>query len=322
MRSRPHFLMLSTLLTSSALLSLASAQVGGSVAATLTQPALSSFKVGGMVLTDASGATVTLTPKGTYVASADIRLPTADLVQAGQLLNALTGQDFAQGLSDFLKRPDVQAKLPDGLTVTAEAFDLKLQQQADKALTLNVSLHQLTGFGAVPSSRILGDVSAPIVVRMYSDLQCPYCQKAELETLPTVLKNLKTQKDVRFEFHQFPLESIHPNARPAAEAAACVEKQGKFWAFKDALFRRSDWQSMGNPSVIFQAVAVSVGVKLQPYRNCIADRSGKQSVDEGVAEATRLGVNATPSVYVNGYRVANPYDPASYQALIDFVRAK
>ncbi|WP_189088582.1 DsbA family protein [Deinococcus ruber] len=322
MRSRPRFLMLSALLASSTLLSFASAQVGGLRAATLAQPALSTFKASGTVLTDASGATVTLTPKGAYLASADLRLPTADVVQAGTLLNALTGQDFAQGLSDFLKRPDVQAKLPQGLTVTADAFDLKLQQQADKALTLNISLHQLTGFRVVPSSRILGDASAPIVVRMYSDLQCPYCQKAELEAVPKVLKNLKTQKDVRFEFHQFPLESIHPNARPAAEAAACVEKQGKFWAFKDALFRRADWQSMANPGVIFQGVAMGVGVKLQQYRDCIADRGGKQSVDEGVAEANRLGVNATPSVYVNGYRVANPYDPASYQALIDFVRAK
>ena len=317
-----RFLSLSTLLASCALLSFASAQVGGSLAATVTQPALSTFQASGNVLTDSDGATITLTPKGTYLASAAVRLPTADPVQAGKLLNALTGQDFAQGLTDFLKRPDVQAKLPQGLTVTADAFDLKLQQQADKSLTMSVSLHELTGFGAVPSSRILGDVSAPIVVRMYSDLQCPYCQKAELEAVPTVLKNLKSQKDVRFEFHQFPLESIHPNARPAAEAAACVEKQGKFWPFKDALFRRADWQSMANPSPIFQALAVSVGAKLQPYRDCIADRSGKQSVDEGVAEAQRLGVNATPSVYINGYRVANPYDPASYQALIDFVRAK
>ncbi|WP_425146873.1 DsbA family protein [Deinococcus sp.] len=301
----------------------ASAQVGGNLAATLVQPALSSFKASGNLLTDASsGATITLTPKGSYLASADLRLPGGDPVQAGKLLNALTGQDFAQGLSDFLKRPDVQAKLPQGLSVAAETFDLKVQQQPDQSLTLAVSLHQLAGFGAVPSTRILGDPAAPIVVRMYSDLQCPYCQKAELEAVPTVIRNLKPQKDVRFEFHPFPLEQLHPNARPAAEAAACAEKQGKFWAFKDALFRRADWQGMANPSVIFQSLAVSVGAKLQPYRDCMADRGGKQSVDEGLAEAVRLGLNATPTVYVNGYRVSNPYDAASYQALIEFVRAK
>ena len=310
-------------LLTAALLSSAAAQVGGKLADTLKQPDLSSFKAAGNVLSALDGTTITLAPRGAYLGSADVLLPGGDAAQAGKLLNALTGQDFAQGLSDFLKRSDVQAKLPAGLSVTADAYDLKVQQPgAGKPLSMNVSLHVLGGFGAVPSTRILGDPAAPIVVRMYSDLQCPYCQKAELEAVPGVLKNLKTQKDVRFEFHQFPLEQIHPNARPAAEAAACAEKQGKFWAFKDALFRRSDWQPLPNPSAVFQAVAVSAGVKVQPYRDCLADRSGKQSVDEGVAEATRLGVNATPSVYVNGYRVPNPYDAASYQALIDFVRAK
>ena len=45
-------------------------------------------------------------------------------------------------------------------------------------------------------------------------------------------------------------------------------------------------------------------------------------MDAGLAEAERLGLNSTPSVYIGNYRVSNPYDPASYQALLDFVRAK
>ncbi|WP_424952259.1 DsbA family protein [Deinococcus sp.] len=272
----------------------------------------------------APGATVTLTIRGTppatqYLESAAVLLPTSDAAQAGALLDALTGQDLAAPLAAFLKRPEVQAGLADGLSVAADPYTLSLKT-AGAGLSLTVSLQTLSGFGPVPASRILGDPAAPYAIRMYSDFQCPYCQQAELEAIPTVVKNLP--KDVRFEFHQFPLESLHPNARAAAEASVCAENQGQFFAFKDALFRRNDWQKAVNPSAIFQAVAQGVGVNTVTYRGCIADRAGKAEVDAGLAEASRLGLNSTPSVYIGNYRLSNPYDPASYQALLDFVRAK
>ncbi len=308
----------------SSLASVAFAEVGRPLSSTLQAPGLAGFKLAGSVLTAPSGTTVALTTRGkapgtVYLESAAATLPSTDAAQAGVLLNALTGQDLAAPLSDFLKRPEVQAKLGEGLHVQADPFDIGLKT-AGKGLSLTVNLQTLSGFGPVPSSRVLGDPAAPYAIRMYSDFQCPYCQQAELQAIPTVLKNLP--KDVRFEFHQFPLESLHPNARAAAEASVCAEKQGKFFPFKDALFRRNDWQKSANPSAAFQEVAQGAGVNVAAYRSCIADRTGKAEVDAGLAEANRLGLNSTPSVYIGNYRVADPYDPASYQALLDFVRAK
>ncbi len=307
-----------------ALTSVAQAEVGGTLSASLKAPELAGLKLVGNVLTAADGTTVTLTTRGKlpgtqYLESATVLLPTADPVQGGELLNALTGDDLTAPLAAFLKRPEVQAKLAGGLSVDADPFTLSLKTVAG-GLSLTVALKTLSGFGTVPVSRVLGDPAAPYAIRLYSDFQCPYCQQGELEALPTVLKSLP--KDVRFEFHQFPLESLHPNARAAAEASVCAENQGKFFAFKDALFRRNDWQKSANPSAIFQAVAQGVGVNTSTYRGCIADRAGKAEVDAGLAEADRLGLNSTPSVYIGNYRVADPYNPVSYQALLDFVRAK
>ncbi|WP_407571146.1 DsbA family protein [Deinococcus altitudinis] len=307
-----------------ALTSVARAEVGGTLSASLKAPELAGFKLAGTVLTAPDGTTVTLTTRGTlpgtqYLESAAVLLPTADPVQGGRLLNALTGEDLSAPLTAFLKRPEVQAKLAAGLNVDADPFTLNLKTVAG-GLSLTVALQTLSGFGAVPVSRVLGDPAAPYAIRLYSDFQCPYCQQAELEALPTVLKNLP--KDVRFEFHQFPLESLHPNARAAAEASVCAENQGKFFAFKDALFRRNDWQKSASPAGVFQAVAQGTGLNVATYRSCVAARGGKAEVDAGLAEASRLGLNSTPSVYIGNYRVADPYDPASYQALLDFVRAK
>ncbi|GGR00513.1 DsbA family protein [Deinococcus ruber] len=307
------------LLTSSA--SLASAQVGGSVAATLQQPALSAFKKAGNTLTGAAGTTVKLTPKGSFVESAAALLPGGDPHQAGRLLGALIGEDVEQDLVAYLKQPTVQYRLPLGLTVAVGAYDLKLQTRG-KTLTMNVSLHQVTGFAAVPGTRVLGDPAAPIVIRMYSDLQCPYCQQAELDAMPTVVRSLQTQKDVRLEFHYIPLIKIHPNARPAAEAAVCAENQGQFWAFKDALFRRDDWQHSSAPQATFQAVAARLNLNAAAFRDCLTKHSGKAMVEAGLSEAENIEIQGTPTVFVNGYQVPDPDDAASYQAMIDFVRAK
>lgn len=302
----------------------ASAQVGATLSASLKAPELTGFNLVGNILTAPDGTTVTLTTRGKlpgtqYLESAAVLLPSADPVLAGKLLSALTGDDLSAPLAAFLKRPEVQAKLTAGLSVNSDPYALSFRA-AGTGLSVTVAFQTLSGFESVPASRILGDPAAPYAIRMYSDFQCPYCQQAELEAMPTVLKNLP--KDVRFEFHQFPLESLHPNARAAAEASVCAAKQGRFFAFKDALFRRNDWQKSANPSTVFQAVAQGAGVNVGTYRGCMADRVGKAEVDAGLAEAGRLGLNSTPSVYIGGYRVADPYTPASYQALLDFVRAK
>ena len=300
------------------------AEVGGTLSASLKAPELAGFKLTGNVLTAANGTTVTLTTRGKlpgtqYLESAAVLLPGADPVQGGALLGALTGEDLAAPLADFLGRPEVQAKLAEGLNVNADPFTLTLKKAGGR-LSLTVALQTLSGFSAVPVSRVLGDPAAPYAIRLYSDFQCPYCQQAELEALPTVLKALP--RDIRFEFHQLPLESLHPNARAAAEASVCAANQGKFFAFKDALFRRNDWQKSADPANVFQAVAQGAGVNVTAYRGCVASRAGRAEVDAGLAEADRLGLNSTPSVYIGNYRLSNPYDPASYQALLDFVRAK
>src|SRR5262249_20136885 len=80
-----------------------------------------------------------------------------------------------------------------------------------------------------------GRPDAPVVMIEFSDFQCPFCQRAE----PTVEQVLKTYGDkIRLVYRHSPLPN-HPNARPAAEAAACAEQQGRFWQYHKELFANS-----------------------------------------------------------------------------------
>ena len=301
----------------------ASAQVGAPLSDLLKQRPFLTFKQNGRVLSGPGGVRLETTLRGRYLEAATLTLPTpapgTSAAVAAPYLGALLGSDVSAPLASYLAREDVKARLPQGLTVDAEPYDLFMASDAG-GLRFRVSLQQRSGFAGVPAARTLGRASAPVVVRLYSDFQCPYCRKAELEAIPAVLRQLGP--DVRFEFHHLPLEGLHPNARSAAEASVCAEQQGKFWPFKDALFRRTDWQELNNPAGIYAAVAAQIGLNLASYGKCVASRAGKPEVDAGLAEAGRLHLNGTPSVFVNGYPVGDPYDPASYLRLISFVRGK
>lgn len=94
----------------------------------------------------------------------------------------------------------------------------------------------------VGDSHFRGKGGSSVVIVEYSDFQCPYCARA----LPTVKQVLDEYGDkVMFSYKHFPLESIHPRAHIAAQAAECAGDQGKFWEFHDALFEtQQDWTSL------------------------------------------------------------------------------
>ena len=344
---------LSTLLLA-ALLPSAHAQVGQSAGPVLSAPLFQGAQAGPAgLLTLKNGASVVLTQRGGFLtgatvavaaqAGAEVRAQTTaqtmaggsaaqvtataeapaltGAAQASEVLGVLTG--FGEGLSapllQFLSQPGVIAALPQGITVDAAPFTITAKLQG-RALVLQVALSQVPA-GQFATSRNVRPAARPgrtLAVRVYSDFQCPYCQKWELEALPVLLKSLP--EDVRVEFHHLPLEQIHPLARPAAEASECAAQQGRFWDYKDTLFRDRTWLQ-GNPNEAFLKLAGDLKLDPTKFKDCLALRGGKAAVDAGLVEAQKLGLNATPIVFVEGYRAANPFDTAGLLKLVEFARA-
>jgi protein-disulfide isomerase len=147
-----------------------------------------------------------------------------------------------------------------------------------------------------------GSANAPIEMIEFSDFQCPFCLRAD----PTVRQVLSTYGDrIRFVYRHYPLPN-HPNARPAAEAAACAGEQGKFWAYHDHLF--------ANPTKLSDAdlkqSAAELGLNAAQFNACIDTHKLKAQVDADIKDGEAAGVNGTPAFFINGRLIsgAQPYD--------------
>lgn len=279
------------------------------------------FLLGGTILVPYTPVPVdrTLSPAALTAAQAKAQ---KSFARAGELTGALTGYgaNLGDALTAYLARADVTPKLAEGLPASAPPYALSMRARAG-VLTIDVTLSKL----AVASLPVTANVlpakkpgATPLVLRVFSDFQCPFCKQFEEQVYPSLLKTLP--QDVQVEFFHLPLESIHPVARPAAEASECAAQQGKFWPFKDALFANSAWIN-GNPNTQFITIAGQLGINDTAFRTCLAERGGKAVVDAQLKAAQTLGLNSTPSIFVNGYRVGNPFDLNSFTQLFEFARA-
>lgn len=306
------------------------AQVGSLSTSLDGSPLLSAYARSGNTLTAPDGTQITLASRGPYLAGASVTLPMPDAAKAGQLLGALTGYGDGLGTpyAGYLGNPQVKSQLstPAGTTITAEQYQVTTRQTGQR-LEFSVKLAEVPSSAFVSTKNVLGPKSAPVVLRLFSDFQCPYCEQFEREAWPALQANLQKTfgSTVRFEFHQLPLEQIHPNARAAAEASECAAAQGQFWAYKNALFDPQNWATWikaPNPNPNFIDIASGLKLSGDQFKTCLAGRDGKANVDAGLREAAAVGVNGTPSLYVNGYKVTNLYDSAAIAQLVRFVLGK
>ncbi len=307
--------------------SAALAQVGGPATSLVGNPLLSGYVRSGNTLTSPDGTQIVLSNRGPYLAGASVTLPTFDTARAGQLLGLLTGYGDGLGTpyAGYLGNPQVKPQLstPAGTSVNAEQYSVTTKQIGEK-LQFSVKLSEVPATTFTGTANATGPDKAAVVLRLFSDFQCPYCEQFETQTWPTLKDSLQKTfgGKVRVEFHQLPLEQLHPNARAAAEASECAAAQKQFWAYKDVLFDPKNWATWtvaANPNPSFLALASSLKLNADQFKTCLANRDGKAAVDAGLKEAAAVGVNGTPTLYVNGYRVVNIYDPAATLQLIRYV---
>lgn len=143
------------------------------------------------------------------------------------------------------------------------------------------------------SGPVRGSSSAPVTIVEFADFQCPYCKEAE-SSLHAVLD--KYPQDIRLVFRNLPLTKIHPNAKVAAEAAVCAERQGKFWEMHDAMYQ--DQRALDLDSL--KGTAKRLGLDPGRFSACLNDGSTQGSLDSDAKAAHELGLDGTPYFFVNG----------------------
>ncbi|NKB88390.1 MAG: thioredoxin domain-containing protein [Acidobacteria bacterium] len=138
-----------------------------------------------------------------------------------------------------------------------------------------------------------GPEDAPITLVEFSDFECPYCGG-----FAATLERAKREYDgqIRLIYRQLPLSQIHPNAIKAGEASLCAEEQGRFWELHDAMF--ADQASLTVPDL--KAKAGQLGLDQAAFDACLDTGKYAAQVDEDLQLASRLGLDGTPALFVNG----------------------
>lgn len=159
-----------------------------------------------------------------------------------------------------------------------------------------------------PRDHVRGPRDAAVTIVMYGDVECPYCGRVE-----PVLRDLLTRReDVRVVFRHFPLVDVHPHAYSAALALEAAAEAGRFWELHDLLF--ADQEHLGRHRLV--ASAAQLGLDADTLLRPASERYDlrvRDDFDSGVAS----GVEGTPGLFVNGFRLQGGPSPARLEAAVD-----
>lgn len=159
--------------------------------------------------------------------------------------------------------------------------------------------------------------SKPVLTLVeFFDFECPHC-KMMAEIVSKVAAAHKAELQVVHK--QFPLAS-HRNAPRASVAALAAHKQGGYWPFHDALFAHQQELAMAeDPMPLFEQFAKEAGLNLTKFKADMADPAIAKMVADDRAEGDQAGIDATPTLYLNGVKVT---DAHTEEDLVRIIEAK
>lgn len=162
---------------------------------------------------------------------------------------------------------------------------------------------------------VRGLATSPVVVAEYFDFECPACG-----AYAPVMHQLAAEYGDRVAFvsRYFPL-SQHVNGIPSALAAEAAGRQGRYWEMHDLLFARQQaWAGKTAPTPeLFETFALELGLDLERFRADVADPALRARIERDFKDGQRIGVNSTPSFFLNGVPLRNPGSIEAFRALLD-----
>lgn len=165
----------------------------------------------------------------------------------------------------------------------------------------------------------LGAADAPVTVEVWEDFQCPFCQRFTFEIEPAIVEQYVESGDVRLVFRN--LAFLGDESHWAAVASSLAADQNRFWPFHDYLFSNFLAKDAGSFSLDrLLEMGERSGLDMDAFRQGLtldAARERFALIDaEAREDAVAMGINATPTVVVNGVPLSSP-DFATVAAAID-----
>jgi protein-disulfide isomerase len=278
------------------------------------RPLLVVLLLSGLVMAQTKPAASAAHPaKSAAKPAATPTVPVATVLPSEDTVNSFLFQMFGYDPTVTWKVNEIRPSEMPGL---AEVSAVITNQQGAGPLRLLVSSdgkHVITGdvmpFGAKPfddaraklekgvSGPAKGPAKAAVTIVEFSDMQCPHCAKAA----PAIEQLLAQEPEVHFVFQNFPLP-LHNWAEKAADYVDCVGRAGNdaVWAFIQKTFEEQGNITEANADEKLKAIATASGANAGEVAACAAKPETKARVDASIALGKVVGVNSTPTVFING----------------------
>lgn len=164
------------------------------------------------------------------------------------------------------------------------------------------------------TDHIRGAQDAKLTLVEFGDYQCPACGVYE----PLVRQVMKDNKTVlKVVFKHFPLTQIHQNALLAAKATEAAGLQGKFWEMHEMLYdKQEEWSKGLNAHDIIVGYAVTLGLNKNKFMTDLNNKALEDKIFAELKEGLNLGVQGTPTFFLNGKKIENPRSLEDFNKLI------
>jgi protein-disulfide isomerase len=139
-----------------------------------------------------------------------------------------------------------------------------------------------------------GRADAKVTMVEFSDFQCPYCGRHFRETMPKIEQEYIQTGKIRYVFKDLPIESLHPQAPKAHEAANCAAEQNKYWEIWNLFF--SNPRQLARPDLTKHAA--SAGLDVAQFDACVDSGRYHGAVQKSVEHAMNLGASGTPFIFL------------------------
>jgi len=147
---------------------------------------------------------------------------------------------------------------------------------------------------SVEGAPMKGDANAKVTLVEFTDFQCPFCGRNFQQVYPQINDEYVKTGKVKYVVRDFPLESIHPFAFKAAEAARCGGEQGKYWEMRDKLFTNQTALAAEDLATYAKAVGLD-GAK---FKECLDSGKEAAKIRSDLSEGQRAGVTGTPGFFL------------------------
>lgn len=202
---------------------------------------------------------------------------------------------------------------------SAGTYQAGAQAGAGAAPTVDPNARQSVALGHFPA---LGNKNAKIAIVEFADLRCPFCEQFFTQTEPQIIKDYVDTGKATFSFRQYPF--LGPSSNVAADAAECAQDQNKFWAFHDYMYKNqpdeSDTSMYNTDSLT--TIAGQLGMNTDTFRSCLDNKTDDARAQADMADGQKVGVNGTPTIFINGLPVVGAQPYSAFKTVIDQELAK